>query len=638
LEELRVTIDKTFGTAFPTGQLEPIKKEFATLTNEVERFKRTFEALGAATSPARLKALVEDLSISVNTLTNELLDLATGQNTAVNAQERAIGVTAAQINESEAFIGVKIRQSEILQKEIAQQQEIMLQYRALVVTHKQLSKSNQDVTGTLRALNRVVDRRNKLIAEGIVTTEAFMSAETRQVAVLNLEEKSHETNVIAIRKEIIIRTRAARTIQAQAKAQAKLIQSMGERPTRFEFEEQIGRLQTLLKQTEVEISKLNRAKQGLGKGFRLDRVNRELERLRAIAFGADKAIAQLSTRLRVDLPNSADAARAASRFTVGGFVAMIKSQAAWMAGFALIFGVMFNFKAALASQVIIMNETARVMRTMRSTILDVGETQVEVTKAIKDSLRGWGEETENVSQALYELGSAGLSAEESLSALAPILDLVVGGESEVSQTTRTVSGVYIALTNSVIDVNGELQQLNTTMGKTAKGFDQNSSSGSKFARIADIMTAAVRDHLIEIDELNQGLKFMLAVGRQANLSFEEMTGILSVLGDNMIRAGTAGRSMRRILSAITKDSEKFSEAFGIAIDPDKPVDFIDVLRQLNEQMSAGVRTAADLGNVFRALGLRGAPAMVILAEKFNAVEAAITGLEDSSTGAARAMA
>lgn len=635
-EKIKIAFAVKFGGV---AEYEKIASAFKHISSEAERFKLTFQEIGRSTQGMeKLKTLTAVLKAEITILNDELMRLVLNEGNVLSKMEESAGVTAQQIGATDANTGALKRQNEMLQQEIQQRQQLIIEYHAMIILHARLAKAGKDTSGTMRDLNSIIGKRNALIRDGRITTEQFMIKEKQHVAGLSRESQQHVLVGNALRQEIALRRTATGSMEAQAVMQGKLIREMGKAPTKFEFEQQIEQLNILLKSTHQEIAKINLAKRGLVPGPELRRLEASLTRLRNVSVSTERAISTLSERMRVTLPNSADASRAASRMTAEGFVAMIKSQAAWMAGFTLIFGTIYKFREAIESQVEIMNESARVMRTMRSEIMTMAETQREVVKIIETSLRKWGEETENISQALYELGSAGLSAEESLAALPPILDMIVGGESEVIQTTRTVAGVYMNMTGAIVNVEGELVHMGETLGRLGKQFDRNASAGMKFVRIADIMTAAVRDHLVEIDELNQGLKFMIAVGRMANLTLEEMVGIIAVLGDNMIRSGTAGRSMRRILSAITKDADKFAEAFGIALDPTKPVDFMNILSQLHERMSKGALTAEELGLVFERLGLRGAPAFIILAEKFNAVQAAIGGLENSAAGAAKEMA
>ena len=106
--------------------------------------------------------------------------MAIKQNKSVNADQRKIGVTAELIEKSKAYIGAQQRQNEMVTREITQQQDLMAQYRALILLYDQLKTKGQDVRGTFAALNRVVDERNKLVQEGKVTTERFMAAESKQ--------------------------------------------------------------------------------------------------------------------------------------------------------------------------------------------------------------------------------------------------------------------------------------------------------------------------------------------------------------------------------------------------------------------------------------------------------------------------
>lgn len=607
-------------------------------TANLSEFNTMLNRLNTA-SASRVADVMEQLRAELDLVADQTFELAT-RNIKLSESNQIVVATQAEVEQAiQTSLRGRHRMAQILEKEVAEQERLRTEYEALIQTYHRLKSASLDTSGVLSKLMGLIERRNKLISESIVKDNQFLAAESELILKYREEAQAHEMVGKAVEIEVQSRERAVRALQLQARTQERLIRAMGKQPVRFEFEKSIRDLQHILRETEAEINRVQLAKSRLAQADpRIEQFNNQLTRLKTIAASVDQEIAMLNRRLRSELPRSADAARAASRLTFTGFIEMTKSQAAWMAGFTVIFGTIYKFKEALSSGIVIMNETARVMRTMRSETLDTGEMYESVSKAIVSSLRAFGEETENISQALYELGSAGLSVEQSISALPTIMNMVVGGESDVIQTTRTVAGVFLNMTNAVIDAEGELEFVGDAVGKLGERLLEASSYGGAFVRISDIMTAAVRDHLVEIEDLNQGLKFMVAAGRQANMSFEEMVGMLSVLGDNMIRAGMAGRGLRRVISAVTKDASLFAQTFGVSFDPRKPIQFMDLMRELANRMDEGTLSAERLGDVFTRLGLRGAPIILTLIRNFDALEGTIARLENSSTGAAAEMA
>lgn len=647
IKKLSASIQRDLVRALGPQVFKQFRREMKGTLTDLELFQAAFLKIGQqAGKTGALASTLERLRTQLQAVTTEALHLANESNTMSSNIDQTNESVLRSVPIFERYAQAHGHILEITNKEIAEQQKLRTEYEALMVMLGRVGKG-AELAGTqfanqenvLKRLMSLLERRNKIVEQGVVTDNQFLEAESRIILAMNREAQTAQLDATQQEKLIETRRRGVQEILNQVEAQRQLIQSMHGRPTRFEFEETLKSLQKTMRQTEEEMLKIRQAMLRVGQGTpQFKKLEIAMNELQTSARFTEKQIEQLSIRLRQDVPRSADAARAASRLTATGFIAMLKSQAAWMAGFAVVFGTIYKFQEALRSTVDIMNETARVMRTMRSETLTTGEQVVAVSQAIRESLRTWAEETRVAAQALYELGSAGLSLEQSLNALKPVMDLVVGGEAEVSQTARVLSGVFINLTSSIVNAEGELISMGGVATELQGHLADATKSGREFAAIADVMTAAVRDHLIEIDELNQGLKFIIAPARIAGLSFEEMTGILAVLGDNMIRAGMAGRSMRTILSRMSKEADLFSQAFGVAIDTTKPLDFMDVLRQLNEQMGEGRLSAEELGKIFTRLGLRGAPAFIKLVENFNAVTEAVSSLENSAAGAAEKMA
>jgi len=314
---------------------------------------------------------------------------------------------------------------------------------------------------------------------------------------------------------------------------------------------------------------------------------------------------------------SAEGLRGSLRTTLMGFRDMIKSQMMWVAGYGLMFGTLRKFKEALGSVIEMEHELARAMRTVRSEI----QTNIQVYEGFRrvsvDTMLRLGVGIGEVAEVLYQLGSAGLTAEESMAALKSTMDAIVGTEADVTNYTKAVAATYNNFKDAIIHV---------------------ISLQEKFKYINDLLVATFRDHQVEMDELTQGLKHLSAMGKESNLEFDEMVGILATLNDHLIKSGMAGRSVQSVLSRISRQGREFSDAFDIEIDMTQPMDFIKILKDINLRMREGKMSAEKVGLIFERLGLRGAKAFVILARYIGELEYNISTLRNTSEGAAEQMA
>ena len=300
-----------------------------------------------------------------------------------------------------------------------------------------------------------------------------------------------------------------------------------------------------------------------------------------------------------------------------GYGKVISTLAQYFSASMLILTVIRKIKEVFISIIEVSDRTARAFAVSRSAVMLLEDRFVALGEAIMDTSARMGRSIEQVSEVMFQFGSAGLTAEESISALNSTMNLITATDAEASTTTKTVAATYRLMGDS-IDVAG---------GKAAK-----------FARISDILANTYRNNQVELDELNQSMKFALPVAKQLGLSLEEVTGILAHLHNNMIRGGEAGRSLRSIFSKMTTGMHEFSKAFDIAIDPNKPLDFLDILKQVNARMREGSLTASDVERVFKRFGLRGANSFQILTSKFKELSSTIENQKFESVGSAERQA
>ncbi|MBU0977376.1 MAG: phage tail tape measure protein, partial [Nanoarchaeota archaeon] len=333
--------------------------------------------------------------------------------------------------------------------------------------------------------------------------------------------------------------------------------------------------------------------------------------------GYSDEIAKLGeTQRRLDSKTS-EHYRGMIRTTLRGFADMMKSQTAWIAGYAVMFGSIRALKSALGSVIEMEHQFARAMRTSRSELMETAEILDRYKSEGVLAMMRFGKTSADVGEILYQMGSAGLKSEEALASLNSTMNMLVATEGEVADTTKMIASIYNNFGDQITSATGLV---------------------GKFKYINDIATATFRDHQVEINEYREGLKYLTAMGKVSNLTFLEMSGILGTLNDHMIKSGIAGRSMQSILSRLTKDAYGFAKAFDIPIRLGAPVDLLGILDQISGKMNAGALTAGEVGKVFERLGLRGSQSFVTLLKYMDELRGNIKKLEETSVNASEEMA
>jgi len=330
-----------------------------------------------------------------------------------------------------------------------------------------------------------------------------------------------------------------------------------------------------------------------------------------------------------------------SRMSVAGFKEMLVGQAMWMIGFTLLLAPIALFTSALRDAVAVQDEFARTVRVLRPAsgdMEDMAKVTAEAFSAMNDEMVRTGKGAQDVSEVLYQLGSAGLTAEEAVAALRSTMDVIVGTEADVTAITKTIAGIYNNLGNQMYEAaDGSIQFVNA-LDAQAQGLKRNTDLSKGFAAINDVLVAAFRDHQIEMSELNDGLRYSIATASIAGVTYTELVGVLATLNDHMVKAGVAGRSFQSMLSRIVKSPVDFAKAFHIELPADQPLNVLNLFEQLHEQLNRGVWTVEQLGEAFKRTGLRGAKTFITLIQHFNDVQKNIQDLTHDVTGAAETMA
>lgn len=296
--------------------------------------------------------------------------------------------------------------------------------------------------------------------------------------------------------------------------------------------------------------------------------------------------------------------------TLGG---IIERQVKFVAA-ATALAASFDFvRRGFTSTYEILSEIQRILVVSRSDFLSTADTIKLLGNTIETFTTKTGESTKNVATVLKELGSAGLTTEQSVAALDSTLNNIIATDSSVTETTRLVASTYNILGNTVAGTSDQV---------------------SNFTRINDILARATNESSLELDQLVQALKFSLPAAKEAGLNFEDLVGILAQLADQGLKGGNAGRALRASLQQITKDAPAFTKAFNIDIPLDKPLQFLDIIQKFGDKIKGQDISTEELGTIFTRLGLRGADTFLLLGQGVDSVNKKISDLKNNSKGVA----
>ena len=218
------------------------------------------------------------------------------------------------------------------------------------------------------------------------------------------------------------------------------------------------------------------------------------------------------------------------------------------------------------------------------------------------------------SEGLYQLASAGLSAEESLMVLNNTLKL-----------SMAVQGDHNALSKLTV--------------QTIYGFGLQMSDS---AELTDKFAHAINKSLIEWDDLASSVKFAMPFFITTGQSVDQLLGSLEILTNRALEAGIAGRGLRQALAMFAKHADDNTAAFrkmGVEI-MDSEGNFKEltaIAREFSDAMGPAATDTELLTTLLEDLNVRGATAFVHLVQNVDEFEHAVKDLQNSA-GAATEMA
>ncbi|MEM4720582.1 MAG: phage tail tape measure protein [Candidatus Methanomethylicaceae archaeon] len=273
--------------------------------------------------------------------------------------------------------------------------------------------------------------------------------------------------------------------------------------------------------------------------------------------------------------------------------------------------------------------------------------------AIFSAMMRWGIDARQAAEALYQLGSAGLSARESLVALMPVTALVVGTQAEMQETVKTVAGLYNVLSGA------QFEAAEGTRGYS-RALESAAVQAARFREITDVLAMIFRDHQVEMYELNLGYQYSIAAADMAGLTFTELSAILAVLNDNMLKGSKAGRAVNDVIAGLAKHpydviasfrqmalslsltEERMRQVQEIVNSWDysrmQQMTPFEVLREFARLIQVTGLDVATLGRVLENFGIVGGRAMAPMLKYWEDIEREQFRLATSASGTAEVMA
>jgi TP901 family phage tail tape measure protein len=251
-------------------------------------------------------------------------------------------------------------------------------------------------------------------------------------------------------------------------------------------------------------------------------------------------------------------------------------------------------------------EMGRVATATQGTSKDLDDMRRAAINFSAGASRGFKE----AATAMYVLGSAGFSVKEQIAGLKPIMNLTIGSMGNVEETAKAVAGAYNIYKDSLGDAMSEQE---------------------KFLKITDTMAYVFTREQVEVEDLATAFSYVGAAGNLMNIDFDTLTATIGFLNTNLVAGSKAGTSFFRVLTEIASKPMELQN-IGIAIDPDAPLQVVDVIRQLHEIYGTTINDVKTLKTLTDTFGQIGAKAAITLIKKYDDWSDAINRSKDEGKG------
>jgi TP901 family phage tail tape measure protein len=344
------------------------------------------------------------------------------------------------------------------------------------------------------------------------------------------------------------------------------------------------------KEIEKELEGLDKIEKKLEK-----RLRQEVDNTRNLKTGiktAEQARGKFDQLANSAAKFGANVASAANHIRQGFNVALRNSVAI---ATAFYYKINQNTQALIEFERELLNANS-VFNLTNSELFDVGDTIIQFGQR-------FGMEIQNGATGLYQLASAGVSANEALSILPETLKLSMA-------------------------VQGDHNTISKLTAQTLFGFEMEMD---RAAEVTDKFAFAIQKSLIEYEDLSSAVKFALPFFTSTGQSLDQLLGALAVLTNRALEAGIAGRGLRQAVAEFAEsamDAEVGFRKMGVEI-----LNSEGEMKQLTEIAAdfarvVGPETASNtelLTTLIQDLNVRGATAFIHLVQASDDFTEAVNG-------------
>lgn len=569
------------------------------------------------------------------------LDSAEGQEIAnlkeeVRARELAATATAKMVTENQKLRAARDGLDTELGQENAQLREQNKLREMEITAIDRLVTENAKLRQAKEALNSELGQENSLLKQGIRNREQevqFTSAQIGAMQKLNLEYRSlngglgesiaRQTQVNNARRgEITEDQRLAleiekvqRSIKSLNGGLAEQLQALkaveGQRRKQINdanTEKQvIDEVTAALKREEEQLRKLQAQSDLLSgpNGKRVAMLRNEIveqtriNNLRAMSTGELLGFGKSLRQMNI----AQEAGSQSAAMMRAGLTGLHASVGMYTSATVLAATGTYAFTAALRDSIITGAEFQATMSRTRA-VMSSGENGIGVSdesfKSLEGQVRALGQTTvftaSEVAQGLQQLGMAGFSASDAMTALPATLQLANLANVDMAKSSDIATNVLMTFSMEAKELQG----------------------------VVDLMATAVNNSNADIDQLATTLKYAGPAAHTAGISLQETVAAAEALANSGIKGSNAGSALRRLFVSLlnpTKKGAAMMDQYGISVldAQGNTRSLVDIIGQLNKALS-GLSGADRLTAIQNLVGVYATSSVSALVDQYKNFE------------------
>ncbi len=268
----------------------------------------------------------------------------------------------------------------------------------------------------------------------------------------------------------------------------------------------------------------------------------------------------------------------------------LTAQLTYWGRLRILFGAMQKITKGARSFIDMEGVVSRAVRTAVKDTSNYNEVQLAREQILRGSMQYLTQHRGTIkeyTEAVYKLTEAEMSRNEALKLAPTIMSLSVGLDAPIEATTQLLVG------------------LNELYKTSIPGTDS-----SRMNKFAGMLALASKKEMASVQQLTAGVSYFGVVANQVGMPIQQLIALIAKLNTNMLTGSKAGTGLRQALNSIVKHADKLQSAFGISIDRTKPLDTLDILRQLRPQLEGAI-TTDTLQNLLGVSDVRALPSILL---------------------------